>query len=47
MKPKPISVSILEGAQTSDPGLLQTLQSIPDLRLLEGARDPEAFLNLV
>jgi pilus assembly protein CpaE len=46
MKPKPISVSILEGAQASDPGLLQTLQSIPDLRLLEGARDPEAFLTL-
>jgi pilus assembly protein CpaE len=46
MKPKPISVSILESSQTSDPGLLQTLQSIPDLRLLEGARDPEAFLTL-
>jgi pilus assembly protein CpaE len=46
MKPKPISVSVLEGSQPSDSSLQEMLRSITDLRLLKGARDPETFLSL-
>jgi pilus assembly protein CpaE len=46
MKPKPISVSVLEGSQPSDSSLQEMLRSIPDLQLLQGAQDPETFLSL-
>ena len=46
MKPKTISVSVLEGSQAADPGLQETLQSIAELRLLKRVQDPETFLTL-
>lgn len=45
MSPKTISVSVLESSQPLDPGLQNTLQNIPELRLLKGARDPDTFLS--
>jgi pilus assembly protein CpaE len=46
MKAQTIKVSVLNGSQSADPALQETLQGFDNLRLLQGAEDPEAFLAL-
>jgi pilus assembly protein CpaE len=46
MNDRTIKVSVLNGSQSPDPVLQETLRSLENLRLLRGAEDPETFLTL-
>jgi pilus assembly protein CpaE len=46
MQARAIKVSVLNGSPSADPALQETLRSIDNLRLLQGAEDPETFLTL-
>jgi pilus assembly protein CpaE len=46
MNARTINVSVLNGSQSPDPVLPETLRNFDNLRLLKGAEDPETFLTL-